>query len=399
MGNMLKMQVSKIATTVVMYHHGCADGFCSAAVAHMYYQGVSGNFPEDYQVVYFAVNAGEENVYKAIGQLIEMFEDRDSVEVLSFDLSMNYKCVATLIKNFTNVKIYDHHKCTQEQALDIDEPPEWETQADFEMMKELMKEKLVFKNDHSGAYLAFEHYYPLEIAAGRVPALVQYVEDRDIWKWALPDSKLVNAGLYEMLAMKYISKAGDDTGDNETPKFSVIGEKMPQFEPWVEMLKNSSWIERAKMTGAIVEKTKMRFVRQQSHLGELKVINGRNVFVVNATGLFSELGEYCYQYMVARDESSNAEGTHDEKVYAYDYILMWRYDMSAGKVNVSLRSRSIKKDESGEIIVTDGDNVNHIANQFPGGGGHDHAAGFECTLQELLEFVNNGTRPTKSSGE
>ena len=43
--------------------------------------------------------------------------------------------------------------------------------------------------DRSGAVLAWEHFHP-----GRpVPLLLRYVQDRDLWRWALPRSREVNA--------------------------------------------------------------------------------------------------------------------------------------------------------------------------------------------------------------
>ena len=392
------METSKITTTVIMYHNGCPDGFGAAAVAHMYYQSVSHNFPEGFQVIYYPINAGETHVSKAIDELIEWATDIDhnTVEILSFDLSMDYNCIAQLLTAFPNARIYDHHKCTLEQALDLTEPPKDAVSGamdDFFAMKTKMDEQVVFKNDHSGAYLAYEHYYPHEVKAGRVPALISYIEDRDIWRWALPDSKLINAGLYETLRMKYdYNEVEDDAPgpDGGIPDsviwFTGFAEKTPQFDTWIEFLHSNDWIEPTKEAGRIVENVKNRIVKQQSHLGGLKIINHEKVLVCNATVMFSELGSYCYEYKVDPEQAEGTPKDKPEKVYAYDYVLMWRYDMSEDKVMVSMRSRSPKK-ENDIIVDQGGTNVNHIANTFPGGGGHDHAAGFECSLKEFLKFV------------
>jgi oligoribonuclease NrnB/cAMP/cGMP phosphodiesterase (DHH superfamily) len=44
---------------------------------------------------------------------------------------------------------------------------------------------------HSGAVLTWEYFHPGE----PVPELLRYVEDRDLWRFALPDSREVSAAL------------------------------------------------------------------------------------------------------------------------------------------------------------------------------------------------------------
>lgn len=76
------------------------------------------------------------------------------------------------------VVILDHHKTAQAALADL-------PCAIFDMSK-------------SGARLAWEYFWPTEITAHgtrithSVPAILQYVEDYDLWKFQLPDSKEVN---------------------------------------------------------------------------------------------------------------------------------------------------------------------------------------------------------------
>ncbi|UCE85328.1 MAG: hypothetical protein JSU66_13400 [Deltaproteobacteria bacterium] len=48
-----------------------------------------------------------------------------------------------------------------------------------------------FDLEHSGAVLAWNHFHP----GASVPALLEYVEDMDLWNWKLPDSEAVNAAI------------------------------------------------------------------------------------------------------------------------------------------------------------------------------------------------------------
>jgi len=49
----------------------------------------------------------------------------------------------------------------------------------------------VFDLDKAGCRLAWEQFHPGEAA----PWVIDYVEDRDLWRWKLPDSEAVSAGL------------------------------------------------------------------------------------------------------------------------------------------------------------------------------------------------------------
>jgi oligoribonuclease NrnB/cAMP/cGMP phosphodiesterase (DHH superfamily) len=49
-----------------------------------------------------------------------------------------------------------------------------------------------FDLKRSGAVLAWEHFHP----GVPLPPLLAYVQDQDLWTWALPDSEAVNAAIY-----------------------------------------------------------------------------------------------------------------------------------------------------------------------------------------------------------
>ena len=51
--------------------------------------------------------------------------------------------------------------------------------------------ELHFDLTHSGAVLSWQYFHPDE----EVPELLRYVEDQDLWNWALPHSDAVNAAL------------------------------------------------------------------------------------------------------------------------------------------------------------------------------------------------------------
>lgn len=48
-----------------------------------------------------------------------------------------------------------------------------------------------FEPDKSGAVMAWEHFFPNE----PVPVFMQYLQDRDLWRWALNGSREINAAI------------------------------------------------------------------------------------------------------------------------------------------------------------------------------------------------------------
>jgi nanoRNase/pAp phosphatase (c-di-AMP/oligoRNAs hydrolase) len=144
--------------------------------------------------------------------------------------------------------------------------------------------------------------------------LVDYTEDRDLWRHALPYTEEVNAALRSM------------------PLDFDVWDQLALREP-AELVQEGQAIRRLEKQ--IVE----QHVRQAA---EVRLV-GHQVYMVNATVLFSEIA------------GRLAQG----RAFGVCY-----FDRSDGKRQWSLRS-----DEQGV-------DVSKIARKF-GGGGHRNAAGFE----------------------
>lgn len=168
---------------------------------------------------------------------------------------------------------------------------------------------VVFDNDRSGARLAWDHLNPDFVP----PPIVMYVEDRDLWRWAMPRSKEVNACLSSY-------SFGYDMWDTlaATP------------------------VDQLAAEGSAILRYKDREVK--AHTAQARAINweGHRVLVTNASSLISEVG------------GALAEGR--------PFGVVW-FQRGDGKYNVSLRSRE------------GGVDVSEIAKKH-GGGGHFAAAGF-----------------------
>lgn len=189
----------------------------------------------------------------------------------------------------------------------------------------------VFSMKQSGATLAWNYFHGVE-----VPTLLRYVEDKDIWRWAMRDSQAFTAG------------------------FSA-----PQdFAAWDALLAGGdAAIERIINDGRSVLQYRKKVI--ESHvkravpcrLAAAPTLKG---MIVNASTLASEIG--------------NALALMD----GVDYGLMWTFDHESSAYRVSLRS------------ARDDVDVAALAGLF-GGGGHKRASGFSYQGKAITDLL---TPPT-----
>ena len=131
---------------VCIYHGGCPDGFTAAWAAKQAYP--------DAELVPGYYGAPPPDV--------------GGCDVLIVDFSYPRPVLIEMEMVASRLRVYDHHKTAE---------------ADLEGLS-----FCVFDMERSGAGLAWD-----ELVGGERPWLIDYVEDRDLWRFALPDSKAVAA--------------------------------------------------------------------------------------------------------------------------------------------------------------------------------------------------------------
>ena len=377
------MQTTQTMQTIIMYHKFCRDGHCAAAIAHWYFSKHLRADPQlNHTIVYMPVFAGK--IDDAVDTLIKKYctrpgenAEEDSVVVYAFDLSFTYTAAKKLFKHFPTSFVYDHHIST---ATNCYTKPKDESREDFNAQLDIFDKRLVFDNDVCGAMLAFNTFFPNK----KPPALVKYVQDRDLWYWTMPNSRAVSYGLYEMLSLNYYypkdmpSEFSESLAATPGITFTSFNDApMPDFTDWIEFMQDESWVEKAIENGELVNGITRKAITKLSKSGQVHQIGRHQVFVCNAGVYISELGEYLYK---AIDEKKSEKAGHP--IYICDYVLMWRYDHSQNVCYVSMRSR-----QDSDV------NVQEIAEkiEYKGhkGGGHANAAGFETSITDLFKFIGN----------
>lgn len=266
---------------ITVLHHADADGFGAAYAVHCAYQAEIAYIPVQYGQPVPDIPEGTTDLY-----IVDFSYDRETCEAL------NEKYKTTII---------DHHK-TAEAALEG---------LDY----------VIFDQSKSGAALAWEHFHPTDL-----PPILQYVQDRDLWKFELPHSKEVNL---------YISTIpwDFDMWDKFDLNLAIIaGTAISLFQD-------------GQVKGALRDAYMVGFSTSTMEFDAGSGVSDCLVPQVNCSANTSEVGHALLE-------------EYPDSPFAVMYC-----DRADGKRSMSLRSR-------GDF------DVSALAKNF-GGGGHAAAAGYE----------------------
>src|SRR6056300_530922 len=255
---------------VVIYHANCNDGFGACYAAWK----LLGNRCE-----YIPCAHGDSA------------PDVTGKRVAILDFSFSNATTKAMIEQAESLIVIDHHKSAMVELHDIS--------------------NTIFDMNKSGATLAWEFFHP----GKESPKFIQYITDRDLWKWELPYSK----------------------------EFSAAFDMVPfEFEEF-EKFEDDSVFDDAVKRGSYILAYSKTVVKKVCDKASERRIGGKHVMVVNSSHWMSEIG---------------AKLSPD-----CDFALIWYYDHIDKLIKVSLRSFHEHVD------------VSDVSKRF-GGGGHKKAAGF-----------------------
>jgi len=271
----------------VIYHANCTDGFGSAYSAWK----LLGNRAE-----YHACSHGSPP------------PDVTGKNVVILDFSFKNDVTKKMIEDANDLLVIDHHKSAMVELHDIS--------------------NTIFDMNKSGATLSWEFFHPGKEA----PKFIQYITDRDLWKWELPYSK----------------------------EFSAAFDMVPfEFEEF-EKFEDDSVFDDAVKRGSYILAYSKTVVKKVCDKASDRYLDGKHVMVVNASHWMSEIG---------------ARLSPD-----CDYAMIWYYDHNDRDIKVSLRA------------FHDTIDVSEVSKKF-GGGGHKKAAGFrlpgETNIDDIFDKVED----------
>ena len=270
--------------TTVIYHANCADGFGAAWAA---WRALG--------------DEGVEYVRRAYGDPLPDGLDGQTVYVLDFSFAR--AALDELATRAARIILLDHHK-TAAEAL------EGAPYAHVDQTK-------------SGAVLAWEHFHPTV----EVPKLLQYVQDRDLWRWEL-----------------YCSRDANE----------VIGGAQKTFQVWNDLatgFEGEKTFREILISGATMRATRQRMIERDCGRASVVKLDGATIAFVTSTPTYaSDLGHA----LLERHQEAG--------------LSLVLFHDGRGRLAASLRSR-----DGGDVDVAE------IARRH-GGGGHRNAAGFSIPL-------------------
>ena len=312
-----------------IYHGNCADGFGAAWVVRKFFgdDGVE-FFPGTYQNKPPQIEPGRRVIF------VDFSYKREEL-------------IPWMLQNGLDVLLIDHHKSAVDDfagtqyVLDMSKwqgsPLGWNRYLD-NLGQDICEGAgplvyTVFDMERSGAGLAWDFFFPNQ----QRPALIDRIEDRDLWKFRYPDTRAIQAAVF---SYPY------------------------DFATWDMLFKADLSVLRTE--GEAIERKHHKDVAELVRAFQrFMKIGGHTVPVANIPyTLTSDAGHLmCEPY-----QASTCNG--EEFVTPPFAACYW--DTPQGRV-FSLRSRECGMD------------VSEIAKKY-GGGGHRNASGFRVSYEKAREF-------------
>lgn len=275
---------------VVIYHGDCPDGFGGAWAAWKKFSDKAEYVPGHYNNV-----------------VPKDFKDK---EIYFIDFIYPDVIIDKWLKDNKKVTAIDHH--FSKAAL----------------VKRT--EDYSFSLDHSGSVLAWKYFHPKKA----VPKMLQYIEDRDLFRFELPHSRAVGV---------------------------FIDSFIQDFKTWNKVsssLESKVGLKKAIEKGEVIVKYEVEMVDRLIEEGA-KLVNfeGHEVYAVNASHEFaSDIGNLL---------------CHKKPPFA----IIWSEDKDLARV-------SLRSDKDGQF------DVSKIAAKY-GGGGHRSASGFRLPSIKSFPWKEN----------
>lgn len=283
---------------ICVYHNPCSDGLLSA----------------------WCVN----NVYPAIKYIKYKFQKFYDIEIFR-DASIVFADCCPPLGQFENILavankilVIDHHKTTIEVKTKYE---------DHE------KVEFVFDMNKSGCMLSWEYFN--KDSNIDIPWFISYAQDRDLWQFKLPNSKIINTGMYNS---GYFNN----------------------FENITKVHNGELTLDEVVKIGTIIEKYTDNEQQYMCNSAIEANFEGHRVWLVTGNELYrSDIGNMLLDKQF-KDGNKPA------------FTVFWRYNLPTNEFYLSLRG----SDDRPDLTV--------ICAKY-GGGGHRNAAG--CSVKNLFELI------------
>lgn len=290
---------------LVIAHAPCIDGFCAAFVFKTYLTWLEQRENRPIDVTFVCGNHANK---------LEKLPDVRGKVVFILDFSYPRKTLLALQQKAEELVVLDHHVSAQKDLQGLP--------------------GCIFDMGRSGAQLTADFVgaaeYQSALGMPSLSTLVAYVSDRDLWKFILPESQLINTAI-----------------GSWPYRFESAAQLSSSYDVWKTYAQKSvaDFLQSAIYEGAVIKRQLDKMVDDAISFTRLGQLLGQGTIVPTVN---------VYPHIVSETLSRLLE------TYDYPYVIGWYFD--GNKYVYSLRS--------------DGDyDVSELAKRY-GGGGHAKSAGF-----------------------
>lgn len=278
---------------LVIYHKDCADGIAAAWCFWKHYKDT------------FEYYGGIYN---------EPLPDVFNRDVYLVDFSYKRDAILLICEYANNVTLLDHHKSALEDLWDLAKVP------NFDMSHSTLT--------NSGAVIAWNYVKKTTGHNRKQPAIISYIQDRDLWEFNLPNTKEIMTAVFarEKTIQEY----------DKLMKLTTMGLK--------DLIKEGIILDK---------KYKLDLINLIKQCQRIIEFEGYKVPMANLNGLYAS-------------EAGNIMAEN------YPFAITY-YDTEKYRV-FSLRSKD------------NGLDVSQVAKKF-NGGGHYHASGFKVERDHFLAKI------------
>lgn len=274
---------------LIIFHSNCLDGFGSAYAAYVHF-----NLQQQQEAEFLPAAHGDMPP-SAVGRTVYLL-----------DYAYKRPQMESLCAEAEKVIVLDHHVTAVTQLSGLDH-----------QFSNLL---LHLDMDRSGAMMAWQYFHQ-----SPAPKLIECIQDRDLWRWKIPESMDLNTGL--------MSHPFD-------------------FDRWHQWAHHEEDFQRLVSEGAAINRFRRQMIEQNKRSVVMGNIAGFTVPIVN-----------CPRAIVSELLGELADG----------------HPFAAGYMDKGQRrSWSLRS-------TKDGEDVAKIAELF-GGGGHPTAAGFSSVIDDQDHF-------------
>ena len=300
-----KLNFNKNNIDLVIYHGSkCPDGFCSASIIYLYTNS-------DKKIKYYKADFNEQP------------PDVKNKNVVMCDFSYKKDVMKKIISDAKSFIVLDHHVSNEIE------------------LSEVSDSNKIFNSNYSGAYITWKYFFP----DNEVPLLVQYVQDNDIWKKELENTREITA---------------------------YIGTLDMKYEEWCSLMKDDSLIKDKIREGTTLLKQNDIYINDCMRYASCKFVQFDDEKANDSNGKY---------YFVASVNSSNSVINSDignkllSKFPHCDFSCV--YTVLDSSTKMSLRSDYNRTD------------VSQLVSKKLQGGGHRNASGcLVYNTTELGKFID-----------